>query len=187
MTSSSPSLPDTSEPVTQPDLFRHPVRLSLAALALGLAVELLFYARPVGISLHIWAALVCVVAVGMAWAESRRPAKGSLWLILPIVGFAALAFVRLEPLTLFLNIVVVLALLAFWVRTFRTGRLSPSAGSTTRSRWHGFRSKHFCARGRCSRPPTVRRLAIVAPTAGWWQSCAGWCWRCRSWWSSPHC
>ncbi len=123
MTNSSSSLPGTGEPVPQVDVFRHPLRLSLAALALGLAVEILFYARPVGISFPIWAALVCLVGVGMAWAESRRPATGSLWLVVPIVGFAALAFVRLEPLTLFLNIVVVLALLAFWVRTFRTGRL----------------------------------------------------------------
>ncbi len=123
MTNSSSSLPGAGEPVPQVDVFRHPLRLSLAALALGLAVEILFYARPVGISFPIWAALVCLVGVGMAWAESRRPAAGSLWLVVPIVGFAALAFVRLEPLTLFLNIVVVLALLAFWVRTFRTGRL----------------------------------------------------------------
>ncbi len=66
MTNSSSSLPGAGEPVPQVDVFRHPLRLSLAALALGLAVEILFYARPVGISFPIWAALVCLVGVGMA-------------------------------------------------------------------------------------------------------------------------
>ena len=123
MTISNLTPPDPSGKTPQPDTFHHPLRLTLAALALGLAVEVLFYARPLGISFPLWAVLVCLVAVGIAWAESRRPARSSLWLIVPILCFAILAFVRLEPFTLFLNIVLVLALLAVWVRTFRTGRL----------------------------------------------------------------
>jgi hypothetical protein len=123
MTNASPAQREPDGQAPQPDTFHHPLRLTLAALALGLAVEVLFYARPIGISFPVWAALVCAAGIGLAWAEARRPARGSLWLILPIVGFAALAFLRLEPLTLFLNVVIVLALLALWVRTFRAGRL----------------------------------------------------------------
>jgi hypothetical protein len=123
MTNANPLQREPSGQTPETDSFHHPLRLTLAALALGLAVEILFYARPIGISFPVWAALVCLAGIGMAWAESRRPARGSHWLIVPIVGFAALACLRLEPLTLFLNVVIVLALLALWIRTFRAGRL----------------------------------------------------------------
>ena len=121
MTTANPDLPEGSK--TPGDAFLHPLWLALTALALGLIVEILFYGRPLGISFPIWAVAVCIAALGMAWAESRRPARGSLWLIAPILVFAALAFVRLEPLTLFLNVVAVLCLFALWVRTFLAGRL----------------------------------------------------------------
>jgi hypothetical protein len=121
MTSSQPELPEKQKPAQEGDAFLHPLWLSLTALALGLIVEILFYKHPLGISFPVWAVAVCIAAVGMAWAESRRPARGSAWLIAPILGFAALAFVRLEPLTLFLDVVSVLCLFALWVRTFRAG------------------------------------------------------------------
>ena len=123
MTTSNTAIPEGDKASQPRESFLHPLWLALTALALGLVVEILFYGRPLGISFPIWAVAVCVAAVGMAWAESRRPARGSLWLIGPILLFAALAFVRLEPQTLFLNVVAVLCLFALWVRTFRTNRL----------------------------------------------------------------
>ena len=123
MTTSKPGLPEPCGPAPQLDTFRQPLRLTLVALAIGLLVEILFYSRPIGVSFPIWAVLVCAAALGMAWAEARRPARGSAWLVVPILTFAILAFVRLEPLTLFLNIVAVLCLFALWVRTFQTGRV----------------------------------------------------------------
>lgn len=110
-------------PEPQAEGFRHPEWLALASLLIGLAVEILFYGRPPGVSFPIWAAMVCVAALLMARAESRRPPGDSAWLIAPILILAGLAFVRLEPLTLFLNIISVLCLFAVWVRTFRTGRV----------------------------------------------------------------
>ena len=123
MTTSNPGLPEPSMPAPQTDTFRSPLRLTLVALAIGLLVEVLFYGRPIGVSFPIWAVVVCAAGLGMAWAEARRPARGSAWLVIPILGFAILAFARLEPLTLFLNIVAVLCLFALWVRTFQTGRV----------------------------------------------------------------
>ena len=105
------------------DRLRHPEWLALAALLIGLAVEILFYARPLGVSFPIWAAAVCLAAFLMARAEARRPAGDSVWLVVPILILAGLAFVRLEPLTLFLDVVSVLCLFAVWVRTFRAGRV----------------------------------------------------------------
>jgi len=123
MMTTNPALPEGSEPGQHPETFRHPLELTLVALAIGLMVEILFYGRPIGVSFPIWALLVCAVTLGMARAEARRPARGSVWLIIPILIFAILAFVRLEPLTLFLNIVIVLCLFALWVRTFQVGRV----------------------------------------------------------------
>jgi hypothetical protein len=122
MTTPNPEFPEADKP-TPRDTFLHPLWLTLTALALGLIVEILFYGRPLGVSFPIWAVAVCIAGLGMAWAESRRPARGSAWLIVPILVFAALAFVRLEQLTLFLNVVAVLCLFALWVRTFRTDRV----------------------------------------------------------------
>lgn len=121
MTTSKLDLPETDSVREDQDAFQHPLWLSLTALGLGLIVEILFYKRALGVSFPIWAVAVCVAGLGMAWAESRRPAQGSRWLIAPVVVFALLAFVRLEPLTLFLDVVTVLCLFAVWVRTFRTG------------------------------------------------------------------
>jgi len=123
MTTSKPEPPEGTSDATQSDAFLHPLWLSLTALVLGLIVEIFFYGRPMGVSFPIWAVAVCIAAFGMAWSEARRPSRGSAWLIGPILVFAALAFVRLEPLTLFLDVVAVLCLFALWVRTFRTGRV----------------------------------------------------------------
>ncbi|MBM3121236.1 MAG: DUF4173 domain-containing protein [Chloroflexi bacterium] len=110
-------------PKPQAEGFRYPEWLALAALLIGLTVEILFYARPLGVSFPIWAVAVCLAALMIARAESRRPARDSAWLVIPILVLAGLAFVRLEPLTLFLNVVSVLCLFAVWVRAFRTGRV----------------------------------------------------------------
>lgn len=123
MTDSGPISSAAEIPSAPQDRFRRPLQLTLVALALGVAVEVLFYGRPLGISFLIWAAAVCLAGMSMAAAEERPPARGGAWLVVPILLFAGLAFVRLEPLTQFLNIITVLCLMALWVRTFRTGQV----------------------------------------------------------------
>jgi hypothetical protein len=123
MTTDAAGKPQGGAPEPQAEGFRHPEWLALAALLIGLAVEILFYGRALGVSFPIWAVAVCLAALLMARAESRRPAGDSAWLVIPILILAGLAFVRLEPLTLFLDVVSVLCLFAVWVRTFRTGRV----------------------------------------------------------------
>jgi CBS domain-containing protein len=105
------------------DTWRSPLRLVLVALLLGIAVEVLFHGHLLGISVVIWAALCASGVVIMAAAERVPPARDALWLVAPILFFAAMLSLRLEPMTVFLDTVLVLALFALWVRLFRSGDL----------------------------------------------------------------
>jgi len=106
--------------------WRSPVTLVLTALVLGIAVEVLFDGRPIGVSAVIWAGLCIACTLGMAAVERVRPSPDGLWLVPPIVFFAGMLALRVEPMTVTLDVVLVLALLALWVRTFRAGGLRRS-------------------------------------------------------------
>jgi len=116
---------DPTESVMQSEAFepRFQIRLTILALVLGLSVEILFHGHPLGISFPIWAGLSVAALLIAAWWGRIRPARAELWLAIPIMFFASMTFLRLEPLTTFLNVIIVLALLAIWVRIFRSGKL----------------------------------------------------------------
>lgn len=103
--------------------FRFPLWLSLMGLILGLSVEVLFHGHVLGISFFVWALLCVAILLGATFIEGIKPARWSLSLTLPILFLSFMVSLRLEPLTIFLNIVLTLALLALWVRSFRHGRL----------------------------------------------------------------
>jgi len=112
------------EPESRPaSPWRYPVGLTLAALVLGLSVELLFDGRPLGISALIWACLSILALLLMGALEGARPSRDSLAFIPGILLFATFVFVRAEPMTAFLSLVALLALFALWVRVYRTGGL----------------------------------------------------------------
>ncbi len=117
--------PTNTEPEehTEALAFRFPLWLTIVALALGLSVEILFDGHPLGISFPIWAVLCVTALLGLAALEGIRPTRPELVLVIPIMFFALMSFLRLEPLTVFLDVFLTLALFALWVRTFRDGRL----------------------------------------------------------------
>jgi len=102
---------------------RSPVGLSAIALLLGLSVEILFHDHPIGISFPIWT-LLCVIGLFISSImEGNRPSLQALLLPIPIMFLAIMTSLRLEPLTRILNFVLVLALMALWVRSFRSRNL----------------------------------------------------------------
>jgi hypothetical protein len=103
--------------------WRYPVWMSLAALVLGLSVEILFDGRPIGISALIWACLSIIALLVVGALEGVRPSRDSLAFIPGILLFATLIFLRAEPMTTFLCLVGLLALFALWVRVYRAGGL----------------------------------------------------------------
>jgi len=102
---------------------RTPLTLAGMALALGLAVEMLFHGHRIGISFPIWAALGIVTILVAARVEGVRPAASTLALIPLIMFFAAVAAIRLEPLTVVLSMLATVLLFALMVRGLLHGRL----------------------------------------------------------------
>jgi hypothetical protein len=98
--------------------------MTLAALGLGLSVEILFYGRPLGVSVLLWAGLCILGLLGLAAIDRVRPACEALFLGPAVLFLAAMVFVRLEPMTVFLDLLLIVALFALWVRVFRSGGLA---------------------------------------------------------------
>ncbi len=103
--------------------YRAPLLVALTALLLGLLVQALFYEQPLGISFPIWAGAMALAAVALALYVNRRPSVQGLGVVVPLLFFAVMSAIRMEPVTLVLSIGLTLALFLLWVRTFRTGSL----------------------------------------------------------------
>jgi hypothetical protein len=101
----------------------NPNRLWLVAVALGWAFDFLFWKHAPGINFAIY--VVLCLAGGMyllLGVEKTRPARDALWLLIPILFFAAVTFVRAEPMTAFLSHFLTLFLLGVFVITYLGGR-----------------------------------------------------------------
>ncbi|OGO75749.1 MAG: hypothetical protein A3K45_00260, partial [Chloroflexi bacterium RIFOXYC12_FULL_59_14] len=101
----------------------NPNRLWLVAVALGWAFDFLFWKHAPGVNFAIYV-VMCLVG-GMyllLGVEKTRPARDALWLLIPILFFATVTFVRAEPLTAFLAHFLTLFLLGVFVITYLGGR-----------------------------------------------------------------
>ena len=124
MTSTVSTAPSPEPQASPAPVWHSPLGMTLAALVLGLSVELLFDRRPLGVSFAIWAFLCVVVLLVVAARERIRTSWDGWWLVAPILFFSAMVFVRLEPMTVLLDFGLTLALFALWIRVFRSGRLA---------------------------------------------------------------
>jgi hypothetical protein len=99
------------------------VVLSLLALGLGMLVEILFYGHRPGISFFLWSS-ACVLVAVVAGGLERTRLSGSAWLAMAgVLVFSGATFLRQEPLTVFLCVMLTLFFLTLVVRVFRFGRL----------------------------------------------------------------
>ena len=103
--------------------FRFPLTLTLIGLVLGLGFEILFYGHAIGISIPIMVSLCIGALLFAAWREETSYDRSNLFLVIPILFFSIMTFLRAEPMTVFLNVVLTLILFALWVRAFRLGGL----------------------------------------------------------------
>ena len=67
---------------------RNPTRILLAALALGLCADYLFFDRQLGISAVLFVALGLATLAGLSAEERRPPTRQNLWLAGAAVFFA---------------------------------------------------------------------------------------------------
>lgn len=99
-----------------------PKYLWFTVLMLGLSFDFLFWKKTPGISFTIFIFLCLLAGVSLLAASRLRPARNSLLLLLPIVFLAAMFFVRLEPMTVFLTVSMTVFMLAVFAVTYLGGR-----------------------------------------------------------------
>jgi hypothetical protein len=94
----------------------------LICLGIAWAWDQLFWEQAFGLNFFLWVTLLVAGGLLFTRQQEEQPDKRALLLLIPIAFFSAMAFVRLEPLTSFLNVVATLLLLGLFAHTYRGGR-----------------------------------------------------------------
>lgn len=93
----------------------------LVALILGFSWDMLFYGKPLGISVLLFVLLVLAALFGLSRWWNAYPAWRNLWLLAPLLFFAAMVAVRANAFVTFLNIVACLVLLGLVAHFYAAG------------------------------------------------------------------
>jgi len=96
--------------------------LWIVALALGWLFDFLFWGHGQGINFAIYAVLVLVGGFLVLGMNGIKPSWKSLLLLVPILFFTAMTFIRREPLSMFLSFAFTLGLMGVLAATYRGGR-----------------------------------------------------------------
>jgi hypothetical protein len=103
-------------------MLKHSNRLWIAVFLLGWAFDFLFWGHTPGINFAIFVIVVLTTGILVLSSEGFRPAAWTLALLAPILFFAVLSFMRTEPFSVFLSVVLTLLLMAVFTVTFLGGR-----------------------------------------------------------------
>ncbi|MBI2757846.1 MAG: DUF4173 domain-containing protein [Chloroflexi bacterium] len=101
---------------------KNPNLLWITAIALGWLFDFLFWKERPGINFAIFIVLCLIGGFFILRKDEKHAARGTLWLIPLILFFAAITFIRAEPLTVFLSVVLTLFLMGVTAITFLGGR-----------------------------------------------------------------
>ncbi|MGZ9223106.1 MAG: DUF4153 domain-containing protein, partial [Anaerolineales bacterium] len=99
----------------------NPNRFWTLVILLGWAFDFLFWKKPIGINFAIYASLCLGTGILLLRADGLRFARRSGLLLLPIAFLAAMTFIRLEPLTVFLSVSAALFLMGILALTYLSG------------------------------------------------------------------
>ncbi|MGE5642021.1 MAG: DUF4153 domain-containing protein [Byssovorax cruenta] len=91
-------------------------------ILLGWAFDFLFWKKPLGINFAIYVALVLATGILLLQMDGLRLSRGSSLLLLPIAFLAAMTFIHLEPMTVFLSVVGVLFLMGVFALNYVSGQ-----------------------------------------------------------------
>ena len=101
---------------------KHATRISLLSLLVAWGFDQLFWQKPLGVSFFIFVVLCLLAGALITRWESLRPAVASL-LILPVVlFFAVVTFLRQEPFTQVLSVLLVMGALMVLAITWLGGK-----------------------------------------------------------------
>lgn len=99
----------------------HPILILLLALILGWSWDALFYGQALGISVFLFVLLLLAALFSLGGLQRVRPAWRNLWLLVPLLFFAAMVAVRANAFVTFLNIVACLALMGLIAHFYAAG------------------------------------------------------------------
>lgn len=104
------------------DVYKQPALLVLLTLFLGWTFDFLFWGHPVGANYAVFMVLCLLGGLGWLLHKGLKPAQGSLWLLLPLMFFCVVTFLREEPLTVFLGFALSLVCAALFSMSYLGGR-----------------------------------------------------------------
>jgi hypothetical protein len=99
----------------------HPNRLWIIVILLGLSFDFLFWEKPLGINFALLVTVCLLTGILLLRADGLRLSLRTGGLLVPIAFLAAMTFIRLEPMTVFLSISMVLFLMGVFALTYRNG------------------------------------------------------------------
>jgi Domain of unknown function (DUF4173) len=99
----------------------NPNRFWAIVILLGWSFDFLFWKKPLGVNFAIFVALCLATSILLLRADGLRLSRRAGWLLIPIAFLAAMTFIHLEPMTVFLSITMVLFLMGVFALTYRSG------------------------------------------------------------------
>jgi hypothetical protein len=91
------------------------------ALLAAISFDILFWERPFGINFFIFILLAAFGGLIPTWMEKIHIPWTSYLLLVPLAFFSVMTFIRAEPFTTAVNVLVTLSALAFFLMTLRNG------------------------------------------------------------------
>lgn len=96
-------------------------RILWISIFLGFCFDLLFWKKPVGVSFFIFTFLLTAAGFVINGLEGQKPAWQSWLVAVFALFFSAMTFLRQEPFTNFINVLITLLCLILLVLTFTSG------------------------------------------------------------------
>ena len=100
----------------------NPIRFLWTVIALGWAFDFLFWKKAPGINFAIYITLCLVTGILLLRADGHRPTRNTQVLLPLIAVFAVMTFIRREPMTVFLSVVLTLFLMGLFAISYLGGR-----------------------------------------------------------------
>lgn len=99
----------------------NPTRFWVIVILLGWSVDFLFWDKSLGINFFLFVALCLGTGVLLLSWDGLRLSRRAGLLLLPIAFLAAMTFLRLEPMTVFLSLSMALFLMGVFALTYGNG------------------------------------------------------------------
>ena len=102
----------------------NPSRFWAILILLGWVFDFLFWTKPLGVNFALFVTLTIATGILLLRVDGLRLARRSSLLLIPIGLLAAMTFIRLEPLTVFLSIAMAVFLMGVFTLTYLNGQWS---------------------------------------------------------------